>query len=191
MRNTLNRAEQVTVRLAVPATALGNHFLLHGDITVDRGPALLEKWLQGGQPATGFVTVSNTTLLRITDPTNAVLGGLLFAPGEEHTLQVQMQLYPGDPTPAGVVFNWDILQLAPLTTNAEPTAVGGERYSFTVPDRRVGISVSPSGLVLAWCCGAVLQQADQVSGPWTDVPGATSPFNVIPTAPSKFYRVRW
>ena len=51
----------------------------------------------------------------------------------------------------------------------------------------VSISVTPSGLVLTFT--GTLQSADQISGPWTDVPG-TSPMTITPSAGMKFYRVR-
>jgi len=45
-------------------------------------------------------------------------------------------------------------------------------------------------MVLTWTDPGVLQQADQITGPWTDVPGATSPYTVnTMAAPMRFYRL--
>ncbi len=48
------------------------------------------------------------------------------------------------------------------------------------------------GSTLTWQeSGAVLQSASQVSGPWTDLPGAASPYTIVPGATEKFYRYRY
>jgi len=51
------------------------------------------------------------------------------------------------------------------------------------------ISSSGGVITITWDAG-VLQQADDVLGPYTDVPGATSPWPVGGSDPQKFYRVR-
>jgi hypothetical protein len=45
-------------------------------------------------------------------------------------------------------------------------------------------------IIINWNCGGVLQGADDLTGPWTDIPGATSPYAVAASAARKFYRVR-
>ena len=45
-------------------------------------------------------------------------------------------------------------------------------------------------IILRWNCGEVLQGADNINGPWADLPGATSPLVVASGAARKFYRVR-
>jgi hypothetical protein len=48
-----------------------------------------------------------------------------------------------------------------------------------------------SGINLTWQCrDAILQSADLVTGPYTDVPGAVSPYPVSPQGAAKFYRYR-
>lgn len=44
-------------------------------------------------------------------------------------------------------------------------------------------------VIIRWSCG-VLQSADEATGPWTDVLGATSPFCTPTSEQKKFYRVR-
>jgi hypothetical protein len=135
VQNTLDREAPLTLRFSVPARELRNHFLLHGDIVVELGEAVMRKWRRGGVRARGFAVVGKSAI-KITDPADAELAGLLFGPRERHTLRVRMQLKPGARPPAGATFNWDVVQLAPTTRNARPTPVGGERYTFVVPRTR-------------------------------------------------------
>jgi hypothetical protein len=135
VRNTLDHEAALALRFAVPERELRNHFLLHGDIFVDLGEAVMQKWRRGGQRARGFAVVGKTTI-RITDPANAELGGLIFGAGEKQTIEVSMQLKQGTRALAGSTFNWDIIQLAPQKRSARPSPIGGERYIFTVPKTR-------------------------------------------------------
>ena len=45
-------------------------------------------------------------------------------------------------------------------------------------------------VIVRWKCGDVLQGADDIAGPWTDIPEAKSPYAVPETAARKFFRVR-
>ena len=45
-------------------------------------------------------------------------------------------------------------------------------------------------VIVSWTCGGTLQYADDLTGPWFDIPTATSPYCVAATAAKKFYRVR-
>ena len=45
-------------------------------------------------------------------------------------------------------------------------------------------------VVVSWSGGGVLQSATDLTGLWTDVPGATSPYSIPPAGAHKFYRVR-
>ncbi len=131
VRNTLGHEAPLTLRFSVPDRELGNHFLLHGDIVVDLGELVMEKWRRGGHRATGFAVAGKTTI-RITDPSKAEITGLLFESGEQQTIQVRMELRRGARVPAGTTFNWDIVQLAPLKKNGRSSVMGGERYVFTI-----------------------------------------------------------
>ena len=46
------------------------------------------------------------------------------------------------------------------------------------------------GLILSWTGNGILQGADEVTGKWDDVSGATNAWPVLPTAERKFYRLR-
>jgi hypothetical protein len=45
-------------------------------------------------------------------------------------------------------------------------------------------------IILRWNCGEMLQCADVVTGPWSDIPGAVSPYCVPSEQAKRFYRVR-
>jgi len=45
------------------------------------------------------------------------------------------------------------------------------------------------GLTLTWTYG-ILESADALAGPWTTVPGATSPYTPAKDSPQQFYRIR-
>ena len=47
-----------------------------------------------------------------------------------------------------------------------------------------------SAVIVTWSCGGILQVADDLNGPWVDVPGATSPYAAAVGSANKFYRVR-
>jgi hypothetical protein len=55
---------------------------------------------------------------------------------------------------------------------------------FSLTSTRTG-----NTLTLTWDVG-VLQQATNVTGPYTDVPGASSPLTVVPSGQGKYYRIR-
>src|ERR1035437_7180208 len=57
---------------------------------------------------------------------------------------------------------------------------------------RAAIEVTRSGtdLILAWPGGGTLQSSTNVVGPYVDIPGSSSPFNVVPVGAQNYYRVR-
>ncbi|MCD6339441.1 MAG: hypothetical protein J7M29_08710, partial [Verrucomicrobia bacterium] len=58
------------------------------------------------------------------------------------------------------------------------------------PEIRVSLNAEGQ-VVLEWEGDAVLQQAEQVTGPWADVAEAASPFTVDPSAGKMmFFRLR-
>jgi hypothetical protein len=57
--------------------------------------------------------------------------------------------------------------------------------------RLESVRQEPSGnLILMWPGNATLESAPDVNGVWTDVPGATSPYTVVPSAGRAFFRLR-
>ncbi|MCL5097647.1 MAG: hypothetical protein M1608_08985 [Candidatus Omnitrophica bacterium] len=52
------------------------------------------------------------------------------------------------------------------------------------------IALQGNNVVISWTGTGTLQSADQVTGPWSDVDGATSPMTITPSGNSRFYRLR-
>ncbi len=49
-----------------------------------------------------------------------------------------------------------------------------------------------AGTVLTWkISSAVLQSAPALNGPWTDLPGVTSPYTIVPSQSQQFFRYRY
>jgi hypothetical protein len=69
-----------------------------------------------------------------------------------------------------------------------PTGIGpAESSAILLP---VTVTHAGGSLSIIWSGASILQSANVVTGPWTDVAGATSPYVVTPTGLQKFYRVR-
>lgn len=64
------------------------------------------------------------------------------------------------------------------------TCAGGE------PNPRLDIAAGPGGLTLAWASGWTLQSAATPTGPWAEVPGATSPWLMPNAGSGAFFRLR-
>lgn len=84
--------------------------------------------------------------------------------------------------------------LFPLGTNAvlcTATDASGNvshcTFNVVVAPAMIGIE---RAVLITWSCPGVLQAADKLTGPWTDIPGATSPYAVATSAARQFYRVR-
>jgi len=77
-----------------------------------------------------------------------------------------------------------------LSTNPSynPTGVGPAESALVYEPLQV--STSGGNVVLTWGGPAILTSSTSVTGPFTDVVGATSPYNQAPTGSGKFYRLR-
>ncbi|HUI07864.1 MAG TPA: glycoside hydrolase family 71/99-like protein [Verrucomicrobiae bacterium] len=51
------------------------------------------------------------------------------------------------------------------------------------------ITLSNNQVALQWNCRGALEVADEISGPWTPVPGAHSPYTNLATNDHRFYRI--
>jgi hypothetical protein len=94
------------------------------------------------------------------------------------------------------------------TTNADPNAVsqrfvvygadsfvvggsGGILIQASASLPQILINYASGVLTLPWSGGGTLQAAPVVTGPYTNVPGALSPYTIpSPTEPNRFFRVR-
>ena len=50
-------------------------------------------------------------------------------------------------------------------------------------------TLAPPTITLTWDCAATLQCAPSITGPWTSLPGATSPYPTPADGPQKFFRL--
>ena len=78
-------------------------------------------------------------------------------------------------------------------TDAEIAQVAADGLADTSAlQLRLNFDAAPvPGVTMSWLIsGATLQSADSVNGPYTDVPGATSPFSSRSQSSQKFYRYR-
>jgi hypothetical protein len=79
-----------------------------------------------------------------------------------------------------------------LTSSEITSAYGGALVDPTALVMRLNFTTAPGpGINLTWqCTDAILQSADSVNGPYTDVPGAVSPYSIGVQTAAKFYRYR-
>jgi hypothetical protein len=68
------------------------------------------------------------------------------------------------------------------TPAPKPPTGGGAKFS--------GISASGGNITITWTGSGVLESGDTVTGPWTEVAGATSPYSVVASGSGKFYRFK-
>jgi len=92
----------------------------------------------------------------------------------------------------GLLSTDDSLFLADLTATGSTGASvnSGVIYQIkSLVSRKLAFRFINNTLELIWTRG-ILQQADKISGPWTDVPGATSPFSFPVDSAQAFYRTK-
>jgi hypothetical protein len=78
-----------------------------------------------------------------------------------------------------------------LTSSASYTPAGtGPTESALLAGPPITITRTSSGVTLTWSGGGTLQQSTSPSGPYINIPGATSPYPVTPTGTQNYYRVR-
>jgi hypothetical protein len=79
-----------------------------------------------------------------------------------------------------------------LTDSEVLSAYGGALVDTNALVMQLNFTAAPGqGITLTWqATDVVLQSADLVVGPYTDLPGAVSPYNVSVQKTAKFYRYR-
>ena len=88
--------------------------------------------------------------------------------------------------PASLVAFWSAEGNA---NDGEGTNHGTLANGVTFAPVQLRLEQSGANILLTWPQG-ILQGADDVTGPWSDVSGAASPYLVTPKANEAFYRVR-
>jgi hypothetical protein len=79
-----------------------------------------------------------------------------------------------------------------LTATEVASAYTGALVDTNALVMQLNFTAAPgAGINLTWkCTDAILQSADSVMGPYTDLPGAVSPYSVSAQSAAKFYRYR-
>jgi hypothetical protein len=75
-------------------------------------------------------------------------------------------------------------------TGVELKSGGPAHAGSTAPSAFSSVELQNGQLILRWSGSGVLQRADRVEGPWSDVEAAGSPFPVPPNKGAEFFRVR-
>ena len=146
---------------------------------------------------TQAVTVLDTVPPVITCPSNIVIATCLT------NVPVTWSVTATDPCssvtvtsspPSGTIFHRDTTNI--VTAVARDACGNTNTCSFLVIVRRPTLTIAISGsgfpvmITITWVDGGILQQANSVLGPWTDLPLATSPYNTPASAAQKYYRLR-
>jgi hypothetical protein len=84
--------------------------------------------------------------------------------------------------------NWVWADYMTVASNAVFSAYSSVTNT-TIPSVTLTITHSGDNVILDWSSGT-LQSASQITGPFSDVPGATPPYTNTPTAAQQFYRVQ-
>lgn len=87
-------------------------------------------------------------------------------------------------------FQGNLDEVALYAAALSPAQVAKHYFAATGQTGALTLNQSGSNVVLTWNAG-LLQQADSLTGPWTDLPAAISPLTTPATGAGKFYRLRW
>jgi len=135
----------------------------------------------------------DTTPPRITCPSNMIVcatsekGAIVsFAPvaTDDYTQMVTIKCTPE----SGSLFPFGTTAVICEATDDCGNAIRCE-FTVEVVQPTLAITKTPHGIVITWDCGK-LEEADAVTGPWSSLANATSPYAVSADARRKFYRLR-
>lgn len=185
-----------TVAWITPPSSGDYEFYLSADdgtalyLSTDENPA--NKTQIASEPAWNGVRDWNTTARRnATTPENKSKAITLTA-GKQYYIEIlSKEGGGGDNSGATVV------PAGTKPVNGE-TNLKGDWISYWAPGAgspatgsKLTVATGAAGKVtISWTGTGTLQAADAVTGPWTDVAGATSPRTVDATGASKFYRIK-
>lgn len=130
---TMGNALRVDTRNDIVFTQLaGKPFReVGGQVTVDLGQALFERWRRGGGAGTNVRPVGGTQV-EILDPAKASLDNVVLGAGERLTFQLAFSARVASREP----FLLNVAQFGPDGTGTERTDLGGVEYEITVGQER-------------------------------------------------------
>ena len=122
-----------------------------------------------GAPEPGFVPYIRMEQVNFSDGSHP-LGNDPWPPGADGTVGASLHRkvageYGND------VANWLAAAPTPVTPDVS----------------MIEIRQTAGGTFLLWAVDGVLQAATQIQGPWTNVAGATSPFEIVPGSQAETY----
>jgi hypothetical protein len=88
--------------------------------------------------------------------------------------------------PSGSVFP---VGVTTVTCTAADPCGNSSQCTFTVTVGGSLLTIEPA-VIVRWECGGTLQSADSPLGPWSDVPGAISPYATPTSGTQRYFRVR-
>ncbi|MEE2615073.1 MAG: hypothetical protein VYC62_05710, partial [Verrucomicrobiota bacterium] len=59
-----------------------------------------------------------------------------------------------------------------------------------VKPSKMNVSMQDGKVIISWTESGILQESDNVNGPWSDVVGKSSPYSITPNSKSMLYRLR-
>jgi hypothetical protein len=86
-------------------------------------------------------------------------------------------------------FNGSIDEVAIYNKALSPATINAHYYVAQSGGVSLAISSTTTNVTVNWPAGT-LQQATDLTGLWTDVPGATAPYQTSVTSGATFYRVK-
>jgi hypothetical protein len=165
------------------------------------------RFMTTATPRTNNIVPNTAPTLAVITNRSATIGQTLsfFASATDMDSPPQIltfSLGPGGPSGASInpssgFFSWTP-PTAPatnsisviVTDNGGPSLSATQSFTVIVyPRPTVSAQISGGQLQLTWPRGT-LQQADNVTGPYSDVPNATSPYTISHTGIRKFFRTR-
>ena len=98
---------------------------------------------------------------------------------------------PGPVTPVCIPPSGSLFPAGDTLVNCTATDACGNvgSCSFTVTVGGAPLSIERA-VIVRWTCPGTLQGAENVEGPYTDIPGATSPYCSPASDPRKFFQLK-
>jgi len=143
--------------------------------------AIASQSLTLGQTLTHIASATDTD-----QPPQTLTFSLEASTASNATIDAATGLFRWTPATAPLTNSFRII----VADNGSPGLSATQTFVVTVYlPPTVTAQVSGDQVQLVWSRG-ILQQADEVAGPYFDVPGATSPYAVISSTGRRFFRIR-
>lgn len=128
VRNILPDREMFAIfNFTIPLAERNENLYNFGNLYVDLGPVLYQRWIEGGAMGQGIERLPNNRL-QLFSP-DAQIRNLKLLPDEVHRVQTTFQLRKDYTHPRGKAYHLDLVQYAD-NIGAVPRLVGGNRHQF-------------------------------------------------------------